>query len=106
MFDTALNAVIIIICGIAVILLIVHDVPAKQTSICDRCKNLYYKRSPREKEYYRYVCKVPFKKPFNIPPEYCAILKKGKIMANTLWHPASELPRERTQPLLLAAKTT
>ena len=27
-------------------------------------------------------------------------------MANTLWHPASELPRERTQPLLLAAKTT
>lgn len=47
MLDTALNAVIIIICGIAVILLIVHDVPAKQTSICDRCKNLYYKRSPR-----------------------------------------------------------
>lgn len=27
-------------------------------------------------------------------------------MANTLWHPASELPRERTQPLLLATKTT
>lgn len=27
-------------------------------------------------------------------------------MANTLWHPASEQPRERTQPLLLAAKTT
>lgn len=27
-------------------------------------------------------------------------------MANTLWHPASEQPRERTQPLLLATKTT
>lgn len=27
-------------------------------------------------------------------------------MNNTLWHPASEPPRERTQPLLLAAKTT
>jgi hypothetical protein len=27
-------------------------------------------------------------------------------MANTLWHPASEPPRERTHPLLLAAKTT
>ena len=27
-------------------------------------------------------------------------------MANTLWHPASEPPRERTQPLLLATKTT
>ncbi len=72
MLDTVLNAVIIIICGIAVILLIVHDVPAKQTSICDRCKNLYYKRSSKDKEYYRYVCKVPFKKPFDIPPEYCA----------------------------------
>lgn len=27
-------------------------------------------------------------------------------MSNTLWHPASEQPRERTQPLLLATKTT
>jgi hypothetical protein len=27
-------------------------------------------------------------------------------MANTIWHPASEQPRERTQPLLLATKTT
>lgn len=27
-------------------------------------------------------------------------------MNNTLWHPASEPPRERTQPLLLATKTT
>lgn len=27
-------------------------------------------------------------------------------MANTLWHTASEPPRERTQPLLLATKTT
>lgn len=27
-------------------------------------------------------------------------------MANTLWNPASEPPRERTQPLLLATKTT
>lgn len=27
-------------------------------------------------------------------------------MANTLWHPASEPPRERAQPLLLATKTT
>lgn len=27
-------------------------------------------------------------------------------MANTLWHPASEPPRERTQPLLLATKKT
>lgn len=45
---------------------------SKKIALCDRCKNLYYKRSPREKEYYRYVCKVPFKKPFNIPPEYCA----------------------------------
>lgn len=27
-------------------------------------------------------------------------------MANTLWNPASERPRERTQPLLLATKTT
>lgn len=27
-------------------------------------------------------------------------------MSNTLWHPASEPPRERMQPLLLAAKTT
>ena len=27
-------------------------------------------------------------------------------MSNTLWHPASEPPRERTQPLLLATKTT
>ena len=26
-------------------------------------------------------------------------------MANTLWHPASEPPRERTHPLLLATKT-
>lgn len=26
-------------------------------------------------------------------------------MANALWHPASEPPRERTQPLLLATKT-
>ena len=26
-------------------------------------------------------------------------------MANTSWHPASEQPRERTQPLLLATKT-
>lgn len=72
MLNTALNAAIIIICGISVIFLIVHDVPAKKTSICDRCKNLHYKRSPRDKEYYRYVCKVPFKKPFDIPPEYCA----------------------------------
>lgn len=27
-------------------------------------------------------------------------------MANAIWHPASETPRERTQPLLLATKTT
>nr|DAF66890.1 MAG TPA: hypothetical protein [Bacteriophage sp.] len=27
-------------------------------------------------------------------------------MANTLWHPASETPRESTQHLLLATKTT
>lgn len=27
-------------------------------------------------------------------------------MNNTLWHPASEPPRERSQPLLLATKTT
>ena len=27
-------------------------------------------------------------------------------MANTLWHLANEPPRERTQPLLLATKTT
>ena len=27
-------------------------------------------------------------------------------MANTLWHPASEQPRERTYDLLLAIKTT
>ena len=27
-------------------------------------------------------------------------------MSNTLWHPASEQPRERAQPLLLATKTT
>nr|DAE95488.1 MAG TPA: hypothetical protein [Caudoviricetes sp.] len=26
-------------------------------------------------------------------------------MSNTLWHSASEPPRERTQPLLLATKT-
>lgn len=78
MLDTALNAAIIIICGIAVILLIVHDVPAKQTFICDRCKNLYYKRSARDREYYRYVCKVPFKKPFDIPPEYCANFEERK----------------------------
>ncbi len=72
MLDTALNAAIIIICGMVIILLIVHDAHAKQPPICDRCKNLYYKRSPRDKEYYRYVCKVQFKKPFDIPPEYCA----------------------------------
>nr|DAJ91140.1 MAG TPA: Protein of unknown function (DUF551) [Caudoviricetes sp.] len=29
-----------------------------------------------------------------------------QVMSNTLWHPASEQPRERTQPLLLATKTT
>ena len=29
-----------------------------------------------------------------------------QVMRNTLWHPASEPPRERMQPLLLAAKTT
>lgn len=29
-----------------------------------------------------------------------------QVMSNTLWHPASEQPREQTQPLLLAAKTT
>ena len=34
------------------------------------------------------------------------ILKKGKTMANALWHPASEPPRERTYDLLLAIKTT
>nr|DAS54129.1 MAG TPA: hypothetical protein [Caudoviricetes sp.] len=27
-------------------------------------------------------------------------------MSNMLWHPASEQPRERTQLLLLATKTT
>lgn len=27
-------------------------------------------------------------------------------MTKVLWHPASEQPRERTQPLLLATKTT
>lgn len=27
-------------------------------------------------------------------------------MSSTLWHPASEPPRDRTQPLLLATKTT
>lgn len=78
MFGTTLNAAIIIICGMAVILLIVHDVPAKQPSICDRCKNLYYKRSAKDREYYRYVCKVPFKKPFDIPPEYCANFEERK----------------------------
>lgn len=78
MFGTALNAAIIIICGMAVILLIVPNAPAKQPSICDRCKNLYYKRSPKDKEYYRYVCKVPFKKLFDIPPEYCANFEERK----------------------------
>lgn len=29
-----------------------------------------------------------------------------QTMSNTIWHPASEPPRERTQPLLLATKTT
>lgn len=29
-----------------------------------------------------------------------------QVMSNTLWHPASEPLRERTQPLLLATKTT
>ena len=29
-----------------------------------------------------------------------------QTMSNTIWHPASETPRERTQPLLLATKTT
>lgn len=29
-----------------------------------------------------------------------------QVMSNTLWHPASEQPRERTQPLLLATKKT
>ena len=28
-----------------------------------------------------------------------------QVMSNALWHPASEPPRERTQPLLLATKT-
>lgn len=78
MYGTTLNAAIIIICGIVLILLIVHDAPAKQPSICDRCKNLYYKRSARDREYYRYVCKVPFKKPFDIPPEYCANFEERK----------------------------
>ena len=32
-------------------------------------------------------------------------LKGEKAMANTSWHPASEQPRGRTQPLLLATKT-
>ena len=39
-------------------------------------------------------------------PNIAQILKKGKTMVNTLWHPASEPPRERTRPLLLATKTT
>lgn len=72
MLDIALKTVQIIAFAVIVIFLIHHNALEKQTSICDRCKNLYYKRSPKEKEYYRYVCKVPFKKPFNIPPEYCA----------------------------------
>nr|DAR04206.1 MAG TPA: hypothetical protein [Caudoviricetes sp.] len=39
-------------------------------------------------------------------PNIAQILKKGIIMANTLWHPANEKPQERTHPLLLATKTT
>lgn len=72
MLDMALEAILIIACAVIVILFIAPDTPTKQPSLCDRCKNLYYKRSPKDKEYYRYVCKVPFKKPFDIPPEYCA----------------------------------
>lgn len=78
MLDIALQAALIIACGVVAILLIVHDAPKKQPSICDMCKNLYYKRSPRDREYYRYVCKVPFKKPFDIPPEYCANFEERK----------------------------
>jgi hypothetical protein len=29
-----------------------------------------------------------------------------QVMSNTLWHSASESPKERTQPLLLATKRT
>jgi hypothetical protein len=78
MLDIALKAVQIIACAVIVILLIFHNALEKQTSICDRCKNLYYKRSARDREYYRYVCKVPFKKPFDIPPEYCANFEERK----------------------------
>ncbi len=78
MLDTALKVAIIITCGAAIILLIIYNAPTKQPPICDRCKNLYYKRSARDKEYYRYVCKVPFKKPFDIPPEYCANFEERK----------------------------
>nr|DAQ94870.1 MAG TPA: hypothetical protein [Caudoviricetes sp.] len=56
----------------------------------------------------------------NIPQEAQAIFRwmiflttltlhqqsRQKTMANTLWHPASKQPRERTQLLLLATKTT
>jgi hypothetical protein len=78
MLDIALKAVQIIACSVIAILLIPHNALEKQTSICDRCKNLYYKRSARDREYYRYVCKVPFKKPFDIPPEYCANFEERK----------------------------
>ena len=72
MLDIVLQAILIIACAVIVILFIAPDTPTKQPSLCDRCKNLYYKRSPKDRKYYRYVCKVPFKKPFDIPPEYCA----------------------------------
>ncbi len=45
---------------------------SQKIALCDRCKNLYYKRSAKDKEYYRYVCKVKFRDAFNNPPEYCA----------------------------------
>ena len=78
MIDIALKVVQIIACTVAMILLISYNTSEKQPSICDRCKNLYYKRSAKDREYYRYVCKVPFKKPFDIPPEYCANFEERK----------------------------
>ena len=78
MLDVALKAAQIIACCLAVILLIAHDAPQKEPPICDRCKNLYYKRSAKDREYYRYVCKVPFRPPFDNPPDYCTQFEERK----------------------------